>query len=107
MQYIIRYDVKPKASESFRSWLVERSDDFQNHARSGWTYLGTWFTVQGFGSYGTETRWEVEDYGALGAEHDATGVQLINEWMDFVDHGRPIETYLMKTAEDVIIIDGT
>jgi len=26
---------------------------------------------------------------------------------DFLDDARPVETYLMKTAEDVIIMEGT
>ena len=105
MQYIIRYDVKPKASERYRTWLADKDDQLREHARPGWTYLGTWFTVQGFGSYGAETRWELDDYAALGAASDDIGTQLMLEWFDFIDDSRPAETYLMKSAEDVIILE--
>lgn len=107
MQYIIRYDIRSSESEAFRSWLIENDDAIRASARPGWTYLGTWFTVQGFGSYQNETRWEIGDYGDLGAAWSDEGARLTHRWMGFVDDGRPIETSLVKAASDVVILEGS
>jgi hypothetical protein len=106
VQYIFRYDVKQKRSEAFRAWLITNVDALQASAQEGWTYLGTWFTVHGFGSYQVETRWEVEDYSSLGGGFGEDETRLIVEWMEFVDDGRPTEAYLMKSAADVLIPKG-
>ena len=108
MQYIIRYDVKPQQAEAFRAWLSKNREAFGDHAPTGWSYVGTWFTVQGFGSYQAETRWELDDYASLGSGFgDEENQRLLAEWFDFVAEGRPNETYLMKSADDVSILKGT
>jgi hypothetical protein len=104
MQYVMRYDVEVKRSEEYRTWLLEKEQSFKESDRPGWEYLGTWFTVMGFGAYQAETRWEVDDYAALGAAMTDQGLERFKEWIGFIDQGRPIETYLMKSATDVIIL---
>lgn len=105
MQYVMKFDVEPKRSEAFRTWLVDNEAAITS-SREGWTYLGTWFTVQGFGSHQAEARWEIDDYAALGANWSDQGAQLVQAWMDFVDDRRPVEASLMKSATDVIILEG-
>jgi len=108
MQYIVRYDVVPGKAEAYRDWLVENEDEMREHQPAGWTYLGTWFTVLGFGSYQAESRWEVDDYAGLGAGFGDERLQeLTRDSFEFIDFGRPGETYLMKSATDVAIMDGS
>ena len=105
MQYIVRYDVEATRWEEFRPWLADNDDPIRQSQRPGWEYLGTWFTVQGFGTYGAETRWELDDYAALGAQGSAASDEITRKWFEFIDQGRPAEAYLMKSATDVIILE--
>lgn len=107
MQYVMRFDVEPNRAGEFRTWLVEHDDTIRSSSREGWTYLGTWFTVQGFGAYQAEVRFEIDDYAALGADSSEDNEKVLQQWMDFVDDRRPVDTSLMKSASDVIILAGS
>jgi len=107
MQYINRYHLKPDKESDLRQWLLDNSAAWAENAPDGWKYLGTWFTVMWFGQYECETRWEVDDYAALGAGFgNETFQRLLKEWQAFLDHARDIDTYLLKSAEDVDILGG-
>ena len=70
--------------------------------------MGTWFTVQGFGSYPVESRWEVDDYASLGSGFgDEVFQRLMREWSEFGDESRPDESCLLKSATDVAILEGS
>ncbi len=106
MQIIYRYHIKPKQAEAYRAWQLENDQAFRDHAPPGWSYVGTWFTVQGFGRYEAESRWELDDYGALGSGFgDEVNQRLLQEWSEFGDDSRSGETYLMKSAADVAILE--
>jgi len=106
MQYIMRYYLKPLKSAEFQKWVLENESLLAENTPEGWTYLGTWFTVRGFGRYGCETRWELDDYAVLGAGWgNETSQQLTREWTEFVDLGRDGEHCLMKSAADVSVFE--
>ena len=107
MQKINRYHVKPLRGTEYRQWLLENEPLVAENTPKGWTYLGTWFTVLGFGKYGCETRYEIDDYDALGAGFgNETYQKLILEWVEFIDLTKEGETYLMKSATDVSVMPG-
>ena len=107
MQYVLRYDAKPGMSGAFRDWMRENEHDFKDHAAEGWHYLGTWFTVRVFGDSGVETRWEIDDYAALGSGFgDETAIRLANDWFEFVDQSRPMRATLLKSAAEVDVLPG-
>ncbi|MGD2040058.1 MAG: hypothetical protein PVH11_04480 [Anaerolineae bacterium] len=106
MQYIMRYQLKPKTAVEHQKWLAENGSAIRENAPEGWTYLGTWFTVRGFGHYEVEDRWELDGYDALGSDWgNETFQQLMREWMEFGDQTRDGETYLMKSAEEVRVFE--
>jgi hypothetical protein len=106
MQYVNRYNLEPMQATAFREWLLENATELAKHAPEGWTYLGTWFTVLGFGHYACETRWELDDYAALGSGFgDEAFQKLFREWMAFTDQRDPGETYLLKSADDVSVFE--
>jgi hypothetical protein len=108
MQYIARYDIAQGRAEEYRDWLAANEDAMREHQPDGWSYLGTWFTVLGFGSYQAESRWEVDEYAALGSGFgNATLQELTRDSFQFFDFGRPGEVYLMKSATDVAIMEGS
>jgi hypothetical protein len=99
MQYVYRYNLKEDKSAEFRQWLLGRAG--REILTEGWSYLGTWFTVLGFGRWDCESRWEVDGYGSLGKQFiNEDAEKVFAEWLDFIDGG---EAFLMKSAEDVQI----
>ncbi len=108
MQYIVRYDVAPKKAGEFRKWLMDNDQTMRDHQPDGWEYLGTWFTVLGFGQFQAESRFEVADYADLGSGFGDEELQRLQlEWFDFIDTTSGGETYLMKSATDVRVMDGS
>jgi len=108
MEYVLRYDVKPSKNEEFRRWLQENEATMRDHAPDGWAYLGTWFTVRSFGEYTTETRWQIDDYGALGSGFgDVENIRVLQEWMDLIDRTRPWQAALYKSTNEVDILPGS
>ena len=104
MQYVTRYQVALDKATTYREWLVENDQAMRDHAPEGWEYLGTWFTVRGFGSYTAESRWELSDYDALGAGFgDEVSRRLIGEWFELIDADRGMEATLLKSASEVDI----
>jgi hypothetical protein len=107
MQYIMRYHLLPYKANDFKAWLEENEAAYAENATEGWTYLGTWGTVRGFGKYDFEERWELEDYATLGEGWGNETFQRLNlEWLEFVDQTRDMEAYLMKSVSDVSIMPG-
>ncbi|MBT8212284.1 MAG: hypothetical protein KJN71_03960 [Acidimicrobiia bacterium] len=106
MQYIMRYALKDGVASDFRDWVQKNGQEMGDHAADGWSYLGTYFTVMGFGTFEVETRWEVENYSTFEAGFgDDTFQRLFGEWNDFINPNLPGETYLMKSAGDVAIME--
>lgn len=108
MEYALYYDTKPARSEEFRAWLIDNDDALRERGPDGWDYLGTYFTVRGFGDFGCHTRWAIDGYAALGSGFgDETGVRLTQQFMEFVDQTRPWQGTLYKSATEVDILPGT
>lgn len=108
MQIIFRGSLKDKQGSAYRDWEVKNRDALQAHAPPGWTYAGTYFTVFGFGKFDVETRWELSSYGALDSardHEDETSDKLELERDEFFEPTIPGETYLMRSAEDVKILE--
>ncbi|NNF69333.1 MAG: hypothetical protein HKN01_06145 [Acidimicrobiia bacterium] len=106
MQYITRYSLKDGVAVDFRDWVQKNGQELNEHAPEGWRYVGTFFTVMGFGKFEAETRWEVEDYSTFGGGFgDETFQRLFHEWNEFINPNLPGETYLMKSAGDVAIME--
>jgi hypothetical protein len=106
VQYIVRYQLKPLQSPAYKTWLQENEALLKENAPEGWAYVGTWFTVRGFGHYQCESRWEVDDYGSLGAGWgNETFQRLMRDWMEFANQLQDSETYLMKSAADVDVFE--
>ncbi len=108
MQYIMRFNPLPKKAGAFREWLQKNAAGIGENQAEGWKYLGTWFTVRGFGKFTCETRWELTDYAALGADDpgNETAEKLNQEWYDFVDLAGAFEVCLMKSDADILIAPG-
>ena len=93
MEYIMRFSLKPNKAEEFRQWLLDNHDKFAAGFPEGWTYLGTYFTVLGFGDCDCESRWELTGVGALG---NPFRDPIHHGVYDFADSSRPITATLLE-----------
>jgi hypothetical protein len=104
MQKIDRYNLRANKAADYVAWLKKNDDLLRNGAPTGWTYLGTWFTVQGLGEYDVESRWELDDYATLGSGPGSDEfLAMMDEWDEFGDTSRPQQSVLMKSEDDVRI----
>jgi len=106
MQYISRFNLLPHKSEAFLDWLKKNDTLLHEGQEPGWHYLGTWFTVRGFGKYDGEIRFELDDYADLGAGFGSEALQ--EAFLEAFEYMTPNqgETYLMKSIEDVKVMKG-
>lgn len=100
MEYIVRYSLKPQKSGEYRQWLLDNEARLKSAVPEGWTYLGTYFTVRGFGNNHCETRWELKNYGALDSRSEAQD-QLSREIFEFIHDDIPLTGTLLKSASEV------
>ena len=106
MQIVFRYRIQRDRAHQFVEWLQKNRDDFVNHPRDGWSYAGTYFVVQTLGDYDAESRWDLDDYAALGAGFgDETAQRLLREFLtDWVDDRHPMKASLLKAQDEVSIL---
>jgi hypothetical protein len=108
MQIIFRGKLKEKRANEYREWELKNRKAMQELAPPGWTYMGTYFTVFGFGKYDVESRWDLANYGALDSGRDyenETWDKLNLEAIDFFEPTVPGETSLVRSAEGVKILE--
>ena len=104
MQLVDRYNLQPGKAAAYLEWLKKNDQVFRGEAPPGWTYIGTWFTVQALGSHGVESRWELDDYAALGAGPGTADFgKVMDEWEDYADASSQ-ERSLMKSEDDIRIV---
>ena len=87
LEWIYRFTVDRGKMNEFVQWVRDNEDNFREHTRPGWTYIGTWMTVGGFGKYSGESRWSLESYEALGSGWgDETSQRLLKEFLEITDN---------------------
>lgn len=104
MQIVYRGNIRDGKSAEYVEWLRQNAKLMADNTPDGWTYLGTWITVQGLGDYDAEARFEIDDYGALGAGWGSETYQrLLRENMDFLEPS--FKATLMKSPTDVQVLE--
>jgi hypothetical protein len=85
--YVLRYNLRSGAAAEYAQWLADRANVRSQQA--GWTYVGTFFDVMGFGRYDYETRWELNDHGSVSTRPlDADTERRIRDRLPFVEDGQ-------------------
>ena len=96
-----RYTVDRGRQNEFIDWLRSNEDDMQAHTQPGWSYIGTWMTVGGFGDYSGESRWELDSYAALGEGWgDETAQRILTELLMMTDNVHR-EAILLRNVSEV------
>ena len=106
MEMVYRFRIKPGKAGAFVAWdKAQREAD--TPTAEGWSYKGTWMVVQGLGDYDAESRFEVDDYAALGNQQPAEAMEAnIEFFTEYVDDRFPMRTTLMKSVDDVYVPEG-
>lgn len=104
------YHLKPEKAQDYKEWLLseEAADLFSRfEEETGFGYVETYFTIYGFGDYGCETWWEVDDWGVLG---NVRGSDAGAEWLrlgrQYIDETRPFDSRAVRTTEDIMVFDS-
>ena len=105
MQITYRYNIKEGRAGEYAKLVIDSEQVLREKSADGWTYVGTFFTVQGLGEFDCEQRWEMAEYANLGNAwgHDAEFDSLISKAQEFID-GR-ITSTVAKTAGEVVILE--
>ncbi len=104
MQLTMRNNVKDDRISEYIDWVKANEAAMHEHAPDGWSYLGTWVTVYGMGTHEIETRFELDDYGAMSPENtNEEWNRLVKESSDFFSTAT-MQNSLMKSVGDVSVI---
>lgn len=102
LEWVYRFNVDRGKLNEFVDWLRANEDNLREHTRPGWSYIGTWMTVGGFGEYSGESRWSLESYAALGEGWgDETAQRLLAEFLEMTDNVAR-EATLLRSASTVL-----
>ena len=107
MEIIYRYNIKEGKQNEFVDFVAKNEHVLRERAAEGWTFLGTYLTVQGLGDYDVEQRWQIDDYARLGSGwgHDEEFDRVIRESLGFMD-GRFV-AQVVKSVDEVMVLAGT
>lgn len=107
LEWTFRFNVKVGMVGKLRDWVNANEAGLREHTPPGWAYLGTWFSVRGFGDYDGELRYSVESYAALGAGlGDDEYQRLQREMFDFIDYSTRPHACLYRPASSIHIPKG-
>ncbi len=108
LEYVFRFSIPNGKQGEFIEWVNVNDEAFNEHNAEGWTYLGTWLTVVGLGESDAETRWTVDDYGALGNGFgDEEGQRQLAKFLgEYVDYSQPRHVSLMRSSKTVQSLAG-
>lgn len=107
MEIAYRFNIKEKKAGEYIQHIIDNERILREQAPEGWTYRGTFFTVQGLGEYDCEQRWELDSYAHLGTGwgHDEAWDQLIATGTGYIDG--QVRSTVMKLAHEVAVLEDT
>lgn len=107
MEIAYRFRIKPGKAGDYVTW-VKKMESEMPAAAPGWNYKSTNIVVQGFGDFDAESRWELDDYAALGAGPGSDEFHEANLefFRDYLDDRFPMEVSLTKTANEIFVPEG-
>jgi len=107
MFWATSYYLKPDKASAYQQWL--RSPEAKTlmadaEREIGMKFMGTYWTVLGFGDFDCEDWWEVPNWAAIDAIRESKAVEklFMRTWeLDFVDASRSSRQRMLRTTEDI------
>ena len=107
MYWVSSYYLKPDKASAYQQWLTSpeaKSLIADAERESGMKYLGTYWTVMGFGDFDCEDWWELPNWAAIDTirESKANEKLAMRTWeLDFMDFSRPSRQRILRTTGDI------
>jgi hypothetical protein len=107
--YVTPYFLKSDKAAAFRDWL--NSDKAKKligvcEKETGIKYIGTFFSVLGFGEYDAEDWWEMKKYGDLDKIRESKAWDaMFAEVFPFLDLTHTVPSRMYRSASDVKIFE--
>jgi hypothetical protein len=107
--YVTPYFLKSDEAAAYRDWLNSRKAKRLVKAyekETGIKYIGTFFSVLGFGEYDAEDWWEMKEYGDFDKTRESkVQDEIMAEVYPFIDMTRNVPARLYRSASDVRIFE--
>jgi hypothetical protein len=107
MFWVSSYYLKPEKTSAYQQWLLSpeaKTLTADAERETGMKYVGTYWTVLGFGDFDCEDWWEVPSWAAFDALRDsqATEKLFMRTWeLDFTYNSRSAQQRMLRTTEDI------
>ena len=105
--YVTPYFLKPEKAVAFRDWLNSAKAKKLIKAyekETGVKYIGTFFSVLGFGDYDAEDWYEMKNYAAFDRIRESkVQNEIFDEVFPFLDLTHYAPSRLYRSASDVMI----
>ena len=107
MFWVTSYYLKQDKASAYQQWL--RSPEAKTlmadaERETGMKFMGTYWTVLGFGDFDCEDWWEVPNWAAIDAIRESKAVEklFMRTWeLDFIDTSRSARQRMLRTTEDI------
>ncbi len=107
MFWVNSYYLNPAKSSAYQQWL--RSPEAKTliadaERETGMKYVGTYWTILGFGDFDCEDWWELPNWAAVDRFRESKAMEkfFMRSWeLDFADLSRSGRTRMLRTTEDV------
>ncbi len=108
MEIIYQFNLKEGKTGEYVEFVAKNEQKLKELSPEGWTYLGTFFTVQALGEYDVQQRWDIADYDSLGKSwgFDETYDRLIVEGISYIKDAE-VRATVVKSADEVKTLSGT
>jgi len=108
---VTSYYLKENKGIEHRKWV--QSDEYKQmvadvEKETGMRFVGTYWTVTGFGEFDCEDWWEVPSWAALDVQRESKASQEFwRRWLelDCIDMSRPTPTRVVRTTEDIMVME--
>ena len=107
--YVTPYFLKSDKVAAFRDWL--KSDKAKKSIKAfeketGVKYIGTFFSVLGFGNADAEDWWEMKNYESFDKLRESKSwTAMFNEVFPFIDTTHSTTARLYRSADDVKVFE--
>jgi hypothetical protein len=107
MFWVTSYYLKVEKTSAYQQWLL--SPEAQTlmadvERETGMKYVGTYWTVLGFGEFDCEDWWETPNWAAIDTLRESAAIGRLFErtWeLDFADNSRNAQQRMLRTTADI------
>jgi hypothetical protein len=107
MFWVTSYYLKVEKTSAYQQWLLSpeaKTLMADAERETGMKYVGTYWTVLGFGEFDCEDWWETPNWAAIDTLRESAAMEklFLRTWeLDFTDNSRSAQQRMLRTTEDI------